>query len=51
MLKKLHTKVSVIVRGGGEEKTNFDWIDLKSRRSISHALDGGSGNIRKTERA
>ena len=31
--KKLHTKVSGLVRVG-EEKTNCDWIDLKSRESL-----------------
>ena len=32
--KKLHRKVPGIVRGGCEEKTNCDWIDLKSRESL-----------------
>ena len=32
--KKLHTRVPGLVRGGGEEKTNCDWIDLKSRGSF-----------------
>jgi len=31
--KKLHTKVPGLVRVG-EEKTNCDWIDLKSRESL-----------------
>ena len=43
---KLQTKVPGLVRGGGEDITNCDWIDLKSRgsflslrRSIGHALE------------
>ena len=31
--QKLHTKVPGLVRVG-EEKTNCDWIDLKSRESL-----------------
>ena len=33
--KKLQTKIPGLVRGGGgEKKTNCDWIDLKSRGSF-----------------
>ena len=43
--KQLHTKVPGLVRGGGEDITNCDWIDLTSwgsflsLRSIGHALE------------
>ena len=48
--KKLQTKIPGLVRGGGgEKKTNCDWIDLKSRGSFLslRRYIGGSRNIPK----
>ena len=50
-MRKLHTRVPGLVRGGGDEKINCDWIYLKYRESFFNPSEylqlRGSGNIKK----